>query len=134
MSAPAIAEGLFGLEPEPHLLGSECRACGTTTFPAQASCARCTAVDSAVVALPSRGTLWTWTLQGFAPKPPFALPVADFSPFPVGYVDLGGRVRAIGRLDVAPDAVEIGMGLRVAVGPLTFADGTEVLSYSFTPT
>ena len=41
------------------------------------------------VALPRRGTVWTWTEQAFAPKPPFRVPESGFEPFVVAYVDLG---------------------------------------------
>ena len=41
--------------------------------------------------------LWTWTTQGFEPKPPY---VADgeFEPYGVGYVEFPGFLRVEGRL------------------------------------
>jgi uncharacterized protein len=70
-----------------HLAGARCSACGTHVFPAQAACARC-GDATAPAALPSVGTVWSWTVQRLAPKPPY---VADgeFEPFVVAYVDLG---------------------------------------------
>ena len=44
-----------------------------------------TAVES--VALPSSGTVWSWTTQHIAPKPPYR--TDEFAPFSIGYVDLG---------------------------------------------
>jgi uncharacterized OB-fold protein len=41
------------------------------------------------VELPDRGTLWTWTVQAFEPKPPYRAPESGFTPYGVGYVDLG---------------------------------------------
>ncbi|CAM9980470.1 unnamed protein product, partial [Phaeothamnion confervicola] len=68
-----------------RLLGSTCRSCGATTFPAQQSCPRCASTNVEERLLAARGTLWTWTVQGFAPKsPPFAGVTEDFEPFPVG--------------------------------------------------
>jgi uncharacterized OB-fold protein len=33
--------------------------------------------------------IWTFTVQRFAPKPPFTTGSQEFTPFAVGYVDLG---------------------------------------------
>ena len=41
-----VAEGLIaGTAAQPRLIGSECNACGTVTFPRQDSCPRCTSED-----------------------------------------------------------------------------------------
>ena len=41
-----VADGLItGTAAEPRLIGSECRSCGTVTFPKQSSCAKCTSQD-----------------------------------------------------------------------------------------
>ena len=62
--------------------------------------------------LPAEGTLWTWTVQRFAPKsPPYVPPADGFRPFALGYVELDSGVRVAAVLDVpVPD---IGMRLRV---------------------
>ena len=67
--------------------------------------------------------LWTWTTQGFEPKPPY---VADgeFEPYGVGYVELPGLLRVEGGSPSRPRTARIGMGMRVVpVGrrPLTYA-------------
>ena len=69
-----------------RLLGARCT-CGTHTFPAQLRCPRCGG-DMAETPLPDHGTVWTWTVQRIAPKPPYRGP-DPFEPFAVGYVDLG---------------------------------------------
>jgi uncharacterized OB-fold protein len=67
------------------------------------------------VTLPAEGTLWTWTVQRFAPKsPPYVPPVDGFRPFAVGYVELDGGPRVAAVLDVPdPASVHIGMRFRV---------------------
>jgi uncharacterized OB-fold protein len=40
------------------------------------------------VELPTHGTVWSWTVQRIAVKPPYTGP-QPFEPFAVGYVDLG---------------------------------------------
>jgi uncharacterized OB-fold protein len=50
------------------------------------------------VELSSRGTVWGFTVQRFAPKsPPYVVPAGGFVPFAVGYVELpeGVKVEAV---------------------------------------
>jgi uncharacterized OB-fold protein len=70
-----------------RLVGSRCDSCGNTTFPSQPNCSRCGGTMSAVE-LPTHGTVWSWTVQRIAVKPPYTGP-QPFEPFVVGYVDLG---------------------------------------------
>lgn len=95
------------------LQGGRCRSCACVTFPLQSTCPRCTEEDMSTVELPLEGELWTWTIQGFPPKsPPFA-PGQVFSPYGVGYVDLG-EVMVETRLTSAdPECLEIGMRMRL---------------------
>ena len=71
-----IAEGLFTWPSnDPRLLGSRCRDCGVVTFPAQSGCPACCGEDTEQIELARRGTLWTWTIQGFLPnRPPYEGP------------------------------------------------------------
>ena len=89
------------------------------------------------VQLSARGTLWTWTTQGFLPKHPYAGPEteADFEPFLLGYVDLPGEVRVESRLvGLTAADVRIGMELELVTFPFrTDPDGTVVLAYAFAP-
>ena len=90
------------------------------------------------VDLASRGTLWTWTIQGFPPKaPPFAgdADPVRFAAFGVGYVELPGQVRVEGRLTESdPARLQIGMAMSLVLVPLTTdTDGTEVVTFGFAP-
>ena len=80
-------------------------------FPRQDSCAACTSSDVRERRLGRRGTLWTWTIQCFAPKsPPYAGSADDFEPYGVGYVELPGEVRVEALLTEAdPARLAIGM-------------------------
>ncbi len=107
-------------------------------FPTQSGCPKCTGSSTETVELGRRGTLWTWTVQGFPPKaPPFigATDPAHFQPFGVGYVELPGEVKVEARLTVAdPDQLSIGMEMELVVIPLTTdADGNEVMTFAFRP-
>ena len=94
-------------EDNPQLIGSRCADCGATTFPTQQCCPRCSSVNMADVRLPRRGTLVTWTTQGFVPKLPYAgkATAETFTPFGVGLVQLGDVIR-VEATDLAPDKAQ----------------------------
>jgi uncharacterized protein len=128
-----VAEGLIaGTAAEPRLIGSQCNACATVTFPRQGSCPRCTSEDVRERLLSPRGTLWTWTVQCFAPKSPPYAGGADFEPYAVGYVELPGEVRVETRLtDVDPEELAIGQPMELTLIPAPRASGT--LTFAFRP-
>ncbi|PKZ65737.1 hypothetical protein CYJ73_09240 [Gordonia terrae] len=88
MSA-VVDDTLFAQLDPPVLAGSDCAECAVVGFPAVSRCPGCAGTSVSRVALPQRGTVWTWTEQAFAPKPPFRVPDSGFEPFVVAYVDLG---------------------------------------------
>jgi uncharacterized OB-fold protein len=71
------------------------------------------------VPLAREGRLWSYTVQRYRPKtPPYAGPEA-FAPWIVAYVELPGEAIVEARLvDVAFDAVKIGMPVRLVQVPL----------------
>ena len=117
------------------LLGGHCTACGTTTFPVQDSCPRCFRQEMVHRPLPTTGIVWSWTAQHFAPKAPYRASSAGFTPYLLGYVDLGVVIvesRLVGSADDPPaigDPVQL-----VALPAFTDDDGTEVLTFAFTRT
>ncbi|AVZ39802.1 MULTISPECIES: Zn-ribbon domain-containing OB-fold protein [unclassified Dietzia] len=82
----------------PLLRGSRCAHCTTVAFPASVSCQRCGGSETAETDLSTTGTVWTATIQRFAPKsPPYVAPPGGFRPYAVGYVELpeGVKVEAL---------------------------------------
>jgi uncharacterized OB-fold protein len=133
MTATAVDPALFSSLDPPRLAGARCATCATVTFPAQAGCARCAGTDMAPVVLAHRGTLWTWTVQAYEPKAPYRAPDGGFTPYGVGYVDLGDVI-VEARLLGDPAGFEIGMPMRLALLPLWLGpDGSQVVSYAFAP-
>ena len=114
------------------LAGSCCATCRTTTFPVQADCPRCATVSMAPVELPRSGTLWTWTAQTFAPRAPYTPATEGFTPFVVGYVDLG-TVLVESILEVGADTPTVGMSLDLVPSLWRTASGDDVPGYSFSP-
>ncbi|MGW7689083.1 Zn-ribbon domain-containing OB-fold protein [Streptomyces asiaticus] len=106
------------------LQGARCSGCSVTVYPADDACPRCGG-PADPVALPGTGTLWTWTVQRYAPKsPPYQPPPGGFVPFALGYVELAGGVRVAAVLDIDDlddldnlDDIRIGMPLSVTAGP-----------------
>ena len=136
MSSRAVAPDLFvERDGQPYLLGSSCGHCGATTFPQQDGCPRCTRSSMAQRELPRTGTLWSFTVQAFRPKAPYLGP-EEFTPYGVGYVDLGGLVLVEGRLtENDPARLRIGQSVEVVLEPFrTEPDGTRVLTFAFSPT
>lgn len=134
-----VAEGVFTWpSEEPQLIGSYFPESGVTTFPVTGSCPKTSSTVAEQVLLPRRGTLWSWTIQGFPPKsPPFAgtEDPKDFVPYGVGYVQLADQVIVESRLTVnQPDDLRIGMEMELVIVPFTTdAQGRQVLTYAFAP-
>lgn len=133
-----IAEGLFTWPAaRPALLASRCARCNIASFPAANACMACGGQDVAVEELPTRGTLWTWTVQRFMPKSPYRSneTAENFKPYGVGYVELPGGVRVEGRLtENDPAKLRIGMAMEVVFQPFRTEDnGDEVVNFFFQP-
>lgn len=131
-----IHAGLFTWPAErPQMLGSRCRQCGETAFPAQADCRSCGGRDTEVAELGDRGTLWTWTIQSFMPKSPYRSDetAEDFRPYGVGYVEMPGGVRVEARLQPNQrEQLQIGMPMQLKIVPFrTAPDGTQYVTYCF---
>jgi uncharacterized protein len=121
----------------PQLIGSRCADCGATTFPAQAFCPSCSGAAMSDLLLPRRGTLVSWTTQGFLPGAPYAgsETAESFEPFGMGLVQLSDVIKVEGRLTEGdPEKLEFGMEVELTMRPLfTDDDGDEVLMFAFAP-
>jgi uncharacterized OB-fold protein len=90
------------------------------------------------VELAQRGTLWTWTIQGFPPKSPPYIGDSDparFEPFGVGYVELPGQVRVEARLtECDPSRLWFGMEMQLVLLPLGVDErGNQAVTFAFSP-
>ncbi|WP_187276407.1 Zn-ribbon domain-containing OB-fold protein [Parahaliea maris] len=124
---------LTGLPSKPSLLGSRCTACGEHFFPVQKGCANCSSDDLQTVDLGSRGTLWTWTVQRFAPKPPYLGDPNSFEAYGVGYVEMPSGVKVESRLlGLGEDDWTIGMAMQLELEPVVVQGGaTDLVTYAF---
>ena len=127
MGIQVVDASLFSSLDPVALQGSACVACAAHVFPAQATCPMCAGTEVCVVALPTTGTVWSWTTQHHAPKPPFR--TDEFAPFSIGYVDLGPVIVEgwlLGRIEWV-----IGEPVRLALAKAWTQDGEPVFTYGF---
>jgi uncharacterized OB-fold protein len=122
-----VDQTLFASLDPVALRGSVCASCEAQVFPAMASCPVCTGVDVASVALPTTGTVWSWTTQHFEPKAPYRTDA--FEPFSIGYVDLG-PVIVEGWL-VGRTTWQIGEPVRLVLAKAWTEGDTVVHTYAF---
>ncbi len=118
----------------PRLLGGRRKADGKIVFPLPQG-AQADQYDS--VDLAPEGRLWSYTVQRFRPKTPYAGPGDDrnFRPYAVGYVELPGQVIVESRLQTDDfSALKLGMPMCLTLQSFNHdPDGTEVLIYAFEP-
>jgi uncharacterized protein len=94
-----------------RLVAGRCSACRALMFPLRGRCPSCGGESVERELLPRRGVLWTWTTQGFEPKPPY-VGDGEFEPYGVGYLEFPGLLRVEGRLTTA-EGLAIGMEMDV---------------------
>jgi uncharacterized OB-fold protein len=135
---PAV-EGWFTLdEGAPHLLGTRCRSCGTYAFPKEGFFCRnprCAGIEFEEVALSSRGRLWSYTDNRYAPPPPY--PASDpFEPYAIAAVELEReKMVVLGQVvrGVRCDRLAAGMEMELALEPLYEDDTSEYLVWKWRP-
>ena len=137
MAQIPIHPGLFTWPAtQPELLGSRCAQCGQVAFPAQGNCRACSGTATEVIALGDTGTLWTWTIQSFMPKPPYRSDATaeTFQPYGVGYVEMPGGVRVEARLrENTPGQLRIGMPMQLTIEKYrTDEHGDDIMTFAFT--
>jgi uncharacterized OB-fold protein len=107
-----------------RLMGSECKKCGTKSFPPRADCETCMSGEFAFFEMSGKATLHTYTKIVAAPTG-----FEDVSPYIVGVVDLeeGGRALAWIGETIQEDEIKIGMELQVV--PQIFEEMEEIKVY-----
>jgi uncharacterized OB-fold protein len=86
--------------------------------------------------LPRRGTIWSWTTQGFLPKEPYrgGETAETFKPFGVGLIQLGNDVRVEARLTESdPTKLRIGSEVELTIIPFRMDGDRQVMTFAFRP-
>jgi uncharacterized OB-fold protein len=136
--APAV-EGLFTMDPrEPHLIGSQCRACGTYFFPAEKTFCRnpnCDRADLREVELSRAGRIWSYTSANYKPPAPF-IAKEPFEPFAIAAVALEQEgLTILGQVvpGVSLDELEMGMMMELVLDELYQDDIHVYLTWKWKP-
>jgi uncharacterized protein len=119
----------LALGDRPHLVASECTACGARYFDRRNACASCFATDFRKVAVGTDGEVRAFTIVTFAAP---GIPV----PFVSAVVDCDGTsVRTnLVNVEASPDHVTLGMKVRLATYSLgTDEAGVEAVGFGFEP-
>ena len=133
MDQRPLAEGIYRMVgAAPRLLGGRRKSDGKYAFPLPRG------ADGALydqVDLASEGVLWSFTVQRFRPKTPYAGAgdAKSFAPYAVGYVELPGQIIVESHI-VADDfsTLKIGAPVRLTLVPFREdPDGTQVMIYGF---
>ena len=132
-----VVEGLFvETAAGPRLLASRCGACGTHYFPRVVRCTRpaCRSTTVNDVEVGPRGTLYSHTVQHYAPPPPFTYDGA-FVPYAIGLVELPEGLRVAGMLKVSDlSTLKLGMPLELIIDRMaTDEQGRDVMTWKFAP-
>jgi len=118
-----------------RLAGSRCKACGIALFGQRHRCENCSSADLDHVSFARTGTVYTFTIQRYAPPPPHSLPVTPWAPRPVAWIDLdddGPRVLA--PIGCTPEDISIGMAVQLdCQAGWSDAAGKDVMAYGFIP-
>lgn len=137
--APAV-EGLFTMDPrEPHLLGSQCRGCGTYFFPVEKNFCRnpgCDVADLQEVELSRTGKVWSYTSANYKPPAPFVAK-EPFEPFAIAAVELEKEgITVLGQVvrGVGVESLETGMSMELVLDELYQDDEHVFMTWKWKPT
>jgi len=135
---PAV-DGWFTLdEASPQLLGTRCKACGTYFFPKETSFCRnpnCAGSEFEEVPLSTRGKLWSFTDNRYAPPKPY-MAGDPFVPYAVAAVELEReKMVVLGQVagGVGCDQLHAGQEMELVLDTLYEDDANEYLVWKWRP-
>ena len=116
MTSPAI-EGWFSTDPEPHLIGTRCAACGTYFFPPERTFCRnpaCSSERLEDTPLSRRGKVWSYTINHYAAPPPAIVE----APYGVAAVELAEERMVVLGIVAGDTDLNVGDEMEIVVEPL----------------
>jgi uncharacterized OB-fold protein len=114
---------------DPHLVASECAACGARFFDRRNACAACSGTEFSQVRVANEGEVRAFTIVSFAAP---GIPV----PFVASVVDCDGTSVRANLVNVPPDPEHVHTGMKVKLTTLpvgTDSAGTEAIGFGFEP-
>ena len=120
--APAL-EGWHTMEAQPHLIGTQCEACGTYFFPKQTHYCKNPnreSTDFKEVELSRTGRIWSYTNASYKPPAPFVSP-DPFVPYAIAAVELEKeKMMVLGQVveGTGVEALKVGMSMELVLEAL----------------
>jgi len=132
-------DGWFTLDAKaPQLLGTRCKACGSYFFPKETSFCRnpsCAGSEFEEVPLSTRGKLWSFTDNRYAPPKPY-MAGDPFVPYAVAAVELEReKMVVLGQVagGVGCDQLHAGQEMELVLDTLYEDDANEYLVWKWRP-
>ena len=136
---PAV-EGWFRADGEKAvLLGTRCAGCGSVFFPREETFCRnprCSGATFEEVELSTRGRLWSYTNNCYAPPAPYVSPKDPFEPYAIAAVELEReKMVVLGQVvpGVGVEQLEVGMQMELALGTLFEDESNEYVVWKWKP-
>ncbi|QBJ94758.1 benzoylsuccinyl-CoA thiolase [Rhodococcus sp. ABRD24] len=99
-ATPAV-EGWFTTGPEPALIGTSCRSCGTISFPRETTFCKnpsCSGEEFDDVELSRFGKVWSYTDAQYQPPAPYIASTDPYVPFALAAVELPEGLVVLGQV------------------------------------
>jgi len=135
--APAI-DGWHTMDAKPHLIGTQCKHCGTYFFPKQSQYCKnpgCDSTDFREVELSRTGHIWSYTNACYQPPLPFV--AADpFAPYAIAAVQLEEeQMMVLGQVveGVSVADLKVGMPMELVLEPLHETDDDIKVTWKWQP-
>ena len=99
-ATPAV-EGWFTTGPEPALIGTKCRSCGTISFPREPTFCKnpaCSGEEFDDVELSRFGKVWSYTDAQYKPPAPYIPTTDPYVPFALAAVELPECLVVLGQV------------------------------------
>ena len=134
----AAIEGWHTMEAKPHLIGTQCKECGTYFFPKQdAYCKNphCDSTDFEEVELSRTGKVWSYTNACYKPPEPFVA-AEPFEPYAIAAVELAEeKMVVLGQVaeGLGVEDLKVGMTMELVLEPLHETDEEIKVTWKWQP-
>ena len=134
----AALEGWHTMEPRPHLIGTQCKACETYFVPKQSEYCRnpvCDSTDFREVELSREGHIWSYTNACYKPPEPFVA-AEPFEPYAIAAVQLEKEEMVVlGQVveGVGVEDLKVGMPMELVLEPLHETDEDVKVTWKWQP-
>lgn len=129
---PKYKSKLYSGEEPVHLVGFECKDCGSVEFPFEYRCSQCKSDNLVEKDFPPEGIIHSWAISETSASDLFDIPYA------IAYIDFPEEdVRVFGQLELEdyedPD-IEIGQEVKTVEGVIRRnEEGEDIRSFKFKP-